>query len=156
MKQTQKSPSLFSAIVARLANKFKVFPEKGKIIVDGRAKTPNERTGIMNENETAVAVEEVAPEVVDGPVEVRTRKGKKGPGTLVVIVPNKADSETVVETLKANVEDGVMVFTSDHKTPTIVSATDWLAAREALVERDTQRANLLASLSPEEKALLGL
>ena len=150
----QKSQSLFSAIVARIANKFKVVPEKGQIIVEG-IKTPNERTGIMNKDENAVAVED-APAVVDGPVEVRTRKGKKGPGTLIIVVPNKADAETVVETLKGEVEADTMVFTSDHQPRQIVSAADWVAGREALVEQNKARKALLDSLTAEQKALLNI
>jgi len=151
----QKSQSLFSAIVARIANKFKVVPEKGQIIVEG-IKTPNDgRTGIMIENETAVAVED-APAVVDGPVEVRTRKGKKGPGTLIIVVPNKADAETVVETLKAEVEDGTMVFTSDHEPRLIITAAEWLDAREAITQRNRDRKALIESLTPDQLALLNI
>ncbi len=157
MKQTQKSPSLFSAIVARIANKFKSFPENRGKIVESRSLTPIERNLKMIENQTNDAESTDADvAVVDGPVEVRTRKGKKGPGKLSVIVPNKADAATVVKNLKGTVDAGTMVFTKVHESVKIVSAIDWLAAREVLAQRATDRAELLAGFTPEQLALLDL
>jgi len=160
MKQTQKSQSLFSAIVARIANKFKSFPENRGKIVENRSLTPNERNFKMIENQTdateSTDADAADVAVVDGPVEVRTRKGKKGPGKLSVIVPNKADADTVVKNLKETVENGTMVFTKVHEPAKIVSAIDWLAAREVLAQRATDRAELLAGFSPEQLALLNL
>ena len=156
MAKTQKSQSLFSAIVARIANKFKSFPENRGKIVESRSLTP-ERNFKMIENQTdATESTDADVAVVDGPVEVRTRKGKKGPGKLSVIVPNKADADTVVENLKKTVETGTMVFTKVHEFVKIVSAIDWLAAREVLAQRSTARAELLAGFTPEQLALLDL
>ena len=109
---------------------------------------------MTDQNQTAVETPAVEN---DGPQEVRTRKGKKGPGTLIVVVEDKAQAETVKATIAAEITDPeTMVFTTDHKAVEIVSAETFLAARAEKVEKGKQRRELLDSLSDEQLALLGL
>jgi hypothetical protein len=156
MMKTQKS--LFSAIIARIAKKFKTSPENRETIVKGRWSTRTLTKG--NEKMTKQAKIDapvVAPVAeIDGPVEIHVRNGKKGPGTLVVIVPNKADGEIVKGEIAKTAKVGTMVFTKPYQAPVITPAIDWLKAREAIVARQASRSALIATLKPEQLALLGI
>lgn len=142
---------LFSALVARIAKKFRSFPEsKEKIVKNVRNETPNERMLKMDTNVETV----VAPVVVDGPTEIRTRKGKKGPGSLVLVTPNIADAEIVKAEIGKDLAADTMVFTQPHIDEPIISAADWLKARETLVAAKAKKKAFIASLNPEQIALL--
>ena len=92
--------------------------------------------------------------VVDGPRIVRARDGKKGPGKVVVVAASIADADKVAEALKADGTGEVII--SEYDAPQIMTFEDWKDKTEADRAKDKARKELLASLSDEQKALLGV
>lgn len=95
-----------------------------------------------------------APQVVDGPRTIRTRTGTKGPGKVVAHASNQAEADLIAADLKA---DGIAdVIMTPYEAPVIFTHSEWKNKTEAARETAKQRAELLATLSDSDKALLGV
>jgi len=95
-----------------------------------------------------------APQAVDGPRTIRARSGAKGPGKVVAIATNQAEADLISADLKA---DGVAdVIMTPYEAPAILSHEDWKNQTETTRATEKARQELLASLSPEQKALLNI
>ena len=137
---TKKSQSLFSAFAARIAKIFKHCPDCRESIVGSVSKTLTKGIGIMSENETKSV----------GPVQVRTRKGKKGPGQLVVIATDQDNADEIVLELVKTAAPDVMVYTAPQPETKIITADDWrkdYAEAEALA---AARRKVLAAFTPDQ------
>ena len=136
--------SLFSAFAARIAKIFKRYPDsREKIVTDVRSsKTLTKGIRIMAENAN--------DQKHVGPVQVRTRKGKKGPGQLVIIAVDQSNADEIVLELTKTKAPDVMVYTATHTAPKIITATDWrknYAEAEALA---AARRKVLGEFTPEQ------
>ena len=95
-----------------------------------------------------------APQVVDGPRTIRTRTSKKGPGKVVAHATNQVEADLISADLKA---DGVAnVIMTPYSAPAIYTHASWKQETEKTRGTAKQRTELLASLSDEQKALLGV
>ena len=143
--------SLFSAILARIFKKrLRNSPEKGSKIVE-KVKMEN-----SNRKDRTMTDENVKPETpkYNGPTEIRTRNGKKGPGSIYVIAATTDDAEKITPEVIKTVEPGVMVFTTPHKPVEIVTADDWMASQAEKIAKAQARKVALAKLTDAERALI--
>jgi len=143
----QKNPSLFSAIAARLAKIFKRYPDcRERIVRDVRSsKTLTKGIRIMAENENATNEQTNV-----GPVQVRSRKGKKGPGQLVVVAVDQSNADEIVIELSKTAAPDVMIYTAPQPETKIITAEDWRKNYAAAEAKAAARRAVLASFSADQ------
>jgi len=93
-------------------------------------------------------------QVVDGPRTIRTRTAKKGPGKVVAHATNQAEADLIAADLKADGHADVIM--TPYEAPAILTHDAWKQETETRRATEKARAELLASLSDEDKALLGV
>jgi hypothetical protein len=85
---------------------------------------------------------------------VERQSGKKGPGKLLTIVATKPEGDVIVAAMKAE-NNGLEYVVSDE--PMVVETVEEFTTRhQSEKTANEKRASVLAKLTPEELAVLGI
>ena len=111
---------------------------------------------VLMSTETTPTVVETPAVVAEVAQIVAVRQGKKGPGKEIVVVKTKSDAEKVKADLLPTLPAGSEVIFRDVTETVIVSYEDWSNAAKSALAATAARNAVLAGLTPEQKAALGL